>query len=563
MIGDSDSSKNEFVELFNDSDAEVILDGYKLVKKTENGNEFSNLLSSKKFGGVIGPKGYFTIAHPQYKNSISADASYSGASYSIASSNTVALFDESEQLVDLVGYGEAKNFEGSPAINPGEGQSIGRINGADTDNNSEDFYILQSSSPGTENFAIENDQDDAVDENENNENPVDEESPEEIPAENISKNLRINEILPSPKGSDAEGEYVELYNFGSEEINLKGWKIKDRIGESENDKWKIIEIKEDLIILAGEYLKIDRSRAKFSLTNSDKIILLSPSDEEIDAVEYSEGKEDAAYCFDGKKWRWGVSSPGKENVFENYSYPAVKITAVNPNPKGVDSKLETITIKNNSKEEINLLGWSIATGWEKLYNHPINLDFEIKPGKEKELTRKFSAFTLNNKKTKIELRYPDGKVAYEMKYKNKEGIKEGEFYVKKKKGGWKWIVLEQESEKDDQKNSAEETAEKIVEKPIVVIKKQEIVNDIGKLSQEEKENLFEKIEKDNLKGEILKKESDKRLAVNENEIRVENKTYRFTKDHPIPPHYAKVFLNKATQNINSKLNAMLNYLLSS
>lgn len=116
---------------------------------------------------------------------------------------------------------------------------------------------------------------------------------------------------------------------------------------------------------------------------------------------------------------------------------SVKITGLSPNPKGKDIDSEWITIKNNSKKKINLNGWSIATGSKKLYNHPITEDLFIKSGKEIKLTRAYSKFTLNNKSSKVELRYPTGKVAAEVKYKSDKSIVEDTLYAKTN-SGWQW-----------------------------------------------------------------------------------------------------------------------------
>ncbi|EKE15495.1 MAG: hypothetical protein ACD_11C00152G0001, partial [uncultured bacterium] len=62
----------------------------------------------------------------------------------------------------------------------------------------------------------------------------------------------------------------------------------------------------------------------------------------------------------------------------------------------------------------------------------------MKAGKILEITREFSKFSLGNKKTKVELRYPDGEVAYDVKYSEEKDIKEGMIYEKKKDGGWEW-----------------------------------------------------------------------------------------------------------------------------
>jgi len=138
-----------------------------------------------------------------------------------------------------------------------------------------------------------------------------------------------------------------------------------------------------------------------------------------------------------------MSGDGEENILyftvkvENYSAPKVRIIKIAPNPKGKDSK-EYIIIENKSKHKIDLEGWSIATGWKSLVNHPIRDDFIIKPGKSKKLTKKICAFTLNNSQNKIELRYPDGNVAQKIKYnRKKDKIEDDEIFEITEKN-WTW-----------------------------------------------------------------------------------------------------------------------------
>ncbi|MFH0968904.1 MAG: lamin tail domain-containing protein [Patescibacteria group bacterium] len=134
----------------------------------------------------------------------------------------------------------------------------------------------------------------------------------------------------------------------------------------------------------------------------------------------------------------------------------LKIVKVKANPKGKDDK-ETVTIKNNSKKKVNLKGWSIATGWENLYNHPITKKLIIKPGESKEITKKYSLFTLNNKQTKIELRRPDGSVEAKIKYSKKEGVQDDETY-EKTENGWEWVGSSADAEAmADKQNNADET----------------------------------------------------------------------------------------------------------
>ncbi|MFA6160317.1 MAG: lamin tail domain-containing protein, partial [Parcubacteria group bacterium] len=131
---------------------------------------------------------------------------------------------------------------------------------------------------------------------------------------------------------------------------------------------------------------------------------------------------------------------------EKYDAPKIRIVSFSPNPKGSDTKNEWIEIKNQSKDKINLKGWSIATGKDKLINHPIREDFKIKKGKTKKLTKKNCAFTLGNEKTKIELRDPSGKVVQKIKYdRKKDKIAEDEIY-EKNDDGWNWVGAQNNTE---------------------------------------------------------------------------------------------------------------------
>ncbi|MFA9261996.1 MAG: lamin tail domain-containing protein [Undibacterium sp.] len=120
---------------------------------------------------------------------------------------------------------------------------------------------------------------------------------------------------------------------------------------------------------------------------------------------------------------------------EKYRAPKVRITSFIPNPKGNDSELEWIEIENHEKREVNLKGFSIATGTKKksITNHPIREDFIIPAKSTKKLTREFSLFALGNVRGHIELRAPDGTVIQDLKYKFDKSLKDG-VVLKKEKG---------------------------------------------------------------------------------------------------------------------------------
>lgn len=502
LFGEKDSAKNEFIELYNPTSADIVLDGYKLAKRTKAGNE-SSLLSDSKFLGTIKAGGYFVIAHPSYKEGIAADTTYSGSSYSIAPDNSVVLYDKEKNIVDLVGYGAASSNEKRAALEVEEGVSIGRIDGDDTDDNSKDFYVLEESSPGNKN-----------------------EKKKEKTKDKITyvSGVIINEIYPHPKLKEDQ-EFIELLNMTDDNVDISKWELHDA---TKTGKYIFPE---DANIGSKKYLAIYKKDFKFALNDSgvETIRLLDPDGEEKYKVEYKGSKVGLSYSLDNNKWRWTkFLTPGEENIFNNLpqekkttipkeaytnmyadfyvktsdkdgdktkvtwvfgdghksyknetrhkyakegkytgtlkisdgsedvlkefavqveDYPErkVRIVAVNANPVGKDTEGESITVENKSKKKINLNGWSVATGSKakKLSNHPINDDLEVKAGKTGEITRDICALTLNNTKGYVELRYPDGEVADSVKYKksDKSGVKEGEVYEKVgKKWRWKEMV---------------------------------------------------------------------------------------------------------------------------
>lgn len=123
---------------------------------------------------------------------------------------------------------------------------------------------------------------------------------------------------------------------------------------------------------------------------------------------------------------------------ESFPKPEVRITALVPNPSGRDSDSEWLLIENRERKPVDLKGYSIATGWKKLINHPVRESFVIAPKSEASLTRDFSLFTLPNQKSKIELRAPDGTVLQDIKYKLEKSATEDAVYFKEKGKRWAW-----------------------------------------------------------------------------------------------------------------------------
>ena len=193
-----------------------------------------------------------------------------------------------------------------------------------------------------------------------------------------------------------------------------------------------------------------------------------------------------------------VSGDGEDTLetfaveVKNYPKSDVEIISVLANPAGKDTLGEKMTIRNNSKKEVNLKNWSIATGTKNLVNHPITKDFKLKPGKSKEITRKYALFTLGNKVSKIELRMPNGKAIQKIKYDRKDdSISEDETYEKNEDGwGWNKPLTNVDETKTDADAGAihesplppEEESAPVENTTDINLTQQEILSSIGKYS---------------------------------------------------------------------------------
>ncbi|MBU4331680.1 lamin tail domain-containing protein [Patescibacteria group bacterium] len=129
---------------------------------------------------------------------------------------------------------------------------------------------------------------------------------------NLDYNVFITEVLPNPEGSDAEGEFLELYNAGDEPVDLADFEIDDAEAGS-----RLYEIPEGTVINSGEHLVFYREETGLAFNNTyDSARLIDPFGEVVSQVDYDEVKEGASYALgDDGVWRWTTTpTPGEENI---------------------------------------------------------------------------------------------------------------------------------------------------------------------------------------------------------------------------------------------------------
>lgn len=134
------SFSNDFIELYNPTDAAIDLTGWSVEYFASNGNSGGKITLS----GTIAPHGYYLVqgaaGNGQAQALPTPDAE--GKVNMSGTKGSVQLADATGNTIDLVGYGAASKFEGSATGALSNDTSASRnAAGADTDDNSADFTV--------------------------------------------------------------------------------------------------------------------------------------------------------------------------------------------------------------------------------------------------------------------------------------------------------------------------------------------------------------------------------------------------------------------------------------
>jgi competence ComEA-like helix-hairpin-helix protein len=123
--------------------------------------------------------------------------------------------------------------------------------------------------------------------------------------------ILINEILPSPAGTDETGEWIELYNSNNFSVDLTDWKIKDIKGTPTTYAFP-----KNTEILALGFLVLKRPDTKITLNNEeDGLNLVSPDGKIVDFVEYNKAIKNQSYNRTASDWQWSTTlTQGLSNI---------------------------------------------------------------------------------------------------------------------------------------------------------------------------------------------------------------------------------------------------------
>lgn len=364
LTGTSTGAGQEFVELYNNSNQSIELGGWRLEYKSATSANLASSWSKKtELSGVIKARGYYLAA--PLEDYPDADANWS--STLAAGGGHVRLVDPDGNTIDLVGYGNANSPENRVAPAPSTGSSLSRQPvGIDSDNNSADFVITEAPSPvsswepvGESSNETVNDQDEPANQP-NGELPTLEPLPETPTAEPVVETsaypkLHITELLIDPESplTDAEDEYIELFNPGSSEVQLEGYILKT--GTDLKNSYTFLSG----VVPAMGYLAVFSKQSGVPLTNSGGgAQLLSPIGEIIDqTATYAKAKPGNAWMRDGENWIWtSTPTPGQQNLLTGIqSVLAAAVKTVKPasikKPKAAASKSSKPKVAKSSAKK--------------------------------------------------------------------------------------------------------------------------------------------------------------------------------------------------------------------
>jgi len=204
--------------------------------------------------------------------------------------------------------------------------------------------------------------------------------------------LVINEIMQNPNAvADADGEWLEIYNPGTADVDLNGWTIRDNDIDSHT-------IAASVVVPAGGYavlginsasgtnggVTVDYQYSNFLLANgADEVVLVRPDSSIADEIAYDGGSQwpdptgasmelddpaddnnaggnwSEASAFisgtSGDKGTPGAANGGGAAVVEN-----LIVTEIMQNPSAVaDASGEWFEVFNPGSADVNMQGWTI------------------------------------------------------------------------------------------------------------------------------------------------------------------------------------------------------------
>jgi hypothetical protein len=237
---------------------------------------------------------------------------------------------------------------------------------------------------------------------------------------------QVSEILPNPAlpKTDANDEYIELYNPNNQTFDLSNFKLQTAAGSSYvfPDGRSTLE--------PYQFKAFFSSSTNLSLPNSSgQVKLLSPGGELLEISDtYADAPEDSSWVLADGLWQWtSVLTPDARNIItaggpsvlgdapappalkKTQTYASLSISELLPNPKTpqTDAKDEFIEIYNPNTQPVNLSGYTLVSGSKDNHKYTIKSG-SIGPKAYKAFYAPETHLTLSNSDGRAKILSPGG-----------------------------------------------------------------------------------------------------------------------------------------------------------
>lgn len=288
FVSDPADGEEEWIEVYNNTGRAISLDGWTIEEGSGAKTILSGTIDSSATPGI---NNFFVILSPKGNLNNAGDI--------------MILRDDSGNLIDQVSYGnwdDGEKADNAPVAGDPAGTAR-KFDGQNSYNNLNDFSVSFSPTKGEVNIILA------------------QEAGADSSLSAYSNDIVVSEIFPNPEGDDSLAEFIELYNRGSQDADLTGWKIGD---ESQNRF--TFKSGGANIIKAGEYIALYRERTNISLNNNgDSVKLFHPGESESYlTVKYENVIESWSYNLNNQEWIWSeIITPGKANEIKTINNPPV------------------------------------------------------------------------------------------------------------------------------------------------------------------------------------------------------------------------------------------------
>ncbi len=355
QTGSSTSASEEFIELYNQSDTAINLANYRIEYTSASSTNFATPSRVISLSGTLSSHGRYLIASSGY---LTQQANTSFAATLAKTGGQIRLVSTENSLIihDLVGWGSASIPETQATPAPNGGESLQRkvqTDGSyqDTDNNNQDF-IVASPTPESSGLVVPNPDDDQSSSDpspapdpSNTDSSSDPIPQPDVPAE-PELPILITELLPNPgsPGTDANDEFVELYNPNTQAVNLQNYQL-----ETGNDFSYHFTL--GAIMLApDQYVALYSKDTNLVLSNSaGKARILDSNGSVLSETDvYDTAKDNMAWILIGANWQWSTTpTPGQANILTS-DVTASAVTA----KKTSTAKPKTSATKSTTKAKV-------------------------------------------------------------------------------------------------------------------------------------------------------------------------------------------------------------------